>query len=103
MRYTGNRQVVEDIENEIKSKAKWFERPKADRVDQFQLNVLRAKTLDIMTIRELFPITFLYDGRDSSALIDIRDRDLGWLCKLSPKILKLLAQLDPYLNHSRYR
>ena len=102
MRYAGNKEVVETIEQEIRGNSRYFEQKKPKKKEQHQHNVsvVRVKTLDVITIDSLFPVTFLYDGRNGNALVDIRDRDIGWLCKISPQILKLLAQLEPQFSHN---
>ena len=101
MRYTGSKAVVENIEQELKTYAKCFERKKINREEQLYNSVVNTRVLEVMTVESLFPVKFLYNGRDNNALVDIRDQDMGWLCKISPNIIKLIAQLEPQFIHRK--
>lgn len=98
MRYEGKSEIIQAIEQQIRENAMCAEhkRPKYDELFGVK-SIVESKVLDVLIPKEayLFPVRFFYDGRDNTGVIDIRDKDVWWLCKIAPEVLKLVALLQP--------
>lgn len=103
MRYEGKTETVKSIEEQIRKNAMCFQRkmPKYDNLFGIE-SAVETVVFDVLIPKEayLFPIRLLYDNRESTlmekrAVLDVRDKDVWWLCKIAPGVLKLMGQLEP--------
>lgn len=98
MRYEGAFEVIARIEHQIKNNAMAFERkgPKDDELFGVK-SIVTTRVFDVLIPKEafIFPVRLFYDGRNATGCIDVRDKDVSWLCRVCPEMLKLIALLEP--------
>ena len=103
MRLQGSREEIEAIEKEIKVSAYCFQHKQRNYDNFFGIpSIVNTKVLDVLPRKEahLFSVRFFYDNRDGEATIDVSDRNIDWLKKLSPDIAKMVDMLVPERNNN---
>jgi hypothetical protein len=102
MRYEGKKETLTEIETEIRNNSMSFERKPKTYDNLFGVeSVVKTIVLDVLIPNEayLFPVRFLYDNRPNSlSVIDVRDKDMWWLLRVAPAIIKLMGDMAPQQN-----
>ena len=103
MRYEGKKEVIQDIEKIVRGKALCFEYKPKTRDNLFGIPPsVQTVILDVVHFNFTFTIRLFYDNRaNSPSNIDVLDVDVWRLCKISPEIIKLLAQLEESVNEKQ--
>jgi hypothetical protein len=102
MRYIGETGIVQSIEQQIRKYAICFncKTPNYDNLFGIK-SVVDVRVIEILTPKKRFFVRLFYDGRENTppekeAIMDVNDRDMWWLCKVAPDIIKLIALLKPH-------
>jgi hypothetical protein len=99
VRLIGKIGTINEIEKEIKEHAMSIltkDRPNSLNSWFGTDASLYTKKFDVLIPDTMytFAVRLLYDERSDKGGIRVKDKDIWWLCKVCPRMLKLLAELD---------
>ncbi len=97
MRYEGLTQDVDAIEKQVNNGRYSAVREKTKYPSLFGIkSAVETHNYKVTppNVRYSFMIRFNRDSRNGHSTIDVKDKDVGWLWKLNPDILKSLSKLE---------
>jgi len=98
MRYIGKLETIKQIEQEIKDCTMSITTKDGSNNEDNWWGVEKtnySKKIDVLIPNQMytFGVRLLFDERDNIGKLQIKDRDIGWLIKVCPKMVKLLAEM----------